>query len=76
MRSGHGSQGQKCSQRPEAQYPGQRKMKNKAGLWVSGIKMFAETRGPVLRPKKNEKIGQAAGLRERNRLPDPHCMVT
>ena len=39
-------------------------------------KMFAETRGSVLRPKKNEKIGQAAGLRERNRLPDPHCMVT
>ena len=76
MRSGHGSQGQKCLQRPEANHPDQGKIKNKAGLWVSGTKMFTETRGSVLRPKKNEKIGQAAGLRERNRLPDPHCMVT
>ena len=27
-------------------------------------KMFAETRGSVLRPKKNEEIGQATGLGE------------
>ena len=55
MRSGRGSQGQKCSQRPETQYLGQRKMKNKAGLWVSGIKMFAETRGESPGPRKNKE---------------------
>lgn len=34
-------------------------------------KMFAETRGSVLRPKKNEEIGQATGLRDRNVCRDP-----
>ena len=58
-------------QRTENQYSGQRKMKNKAGLWVSGTKMFTETRGSVLRPKKNEEIGQATGLRDRNVHRDP-----
>ena len=67
---------EKCLQRPELKHLVQGKIKNEVRPWVSGIKMFAETRGSVLRPKKNEKIGQAAGLRERNRLPDPHCMVT
>ena len=67
---------EKCLQRPELKHLVQGKIKNEVRPRVSGIKMFAETRGSVLRPKKNEKIGQAAGLRERNRLPDPHCMVT
>ena len=71
MRSGRGSQGQKCLQRPEANHPDQGKIKNKAGLWVSGTKMFAETRGSVPGAKKNEKIGQATGLRDRNVHRDP-----
>ena len=33
--------------------------------------MFAETRGLVLRPKKNEEIGQAMGLRDKNVCRDP-----
>ena len=76
MRSGRGSQGQKCLQRPEPNHPDQGKIKNEVRPWVLGTEMFTETRGSVPGAKKNEKIGQAAGLRERNRLPDPHCMVT
>ncbi len=33
--------------------------------------MFAETRGSVPRSKKNEEIGQATGLRDKNVRRDP-----
>ena len=34
-------------------------------------KMFAETRDSVLRPKRNEEIGQATGLKDKNVRRDP-----
>ena len=38
--------------------------------------MFTETRGSVPGAKKNEKIGQAAGLRERKMLQRPETQYS
>ena len=62
---------EKCLQRPELKHLVQGKIKNEVRPWVLGTEMFTETRGSVLRPKKNEKIGQATGLRDKNVRRDP-----